>query len=59
MGPFLYRCLATGFLVQGHIPERDPKAEPGVEFEAITCIACGRLHFVNPETGALLGNEAE
>jgi len=52
MPTFLYRCPTTGFRVQGYIPG-------GVEdddvYEAVTCIACARVHMVNPKTGKVLG----
>lgn len=45
--PFLYRCPNTGRTVQGLTAEDT--------CEALTCLACRRLHFVNPATGKVLG----
>ena len=41
MPPFLYRCPATGYRVQGFVSEEIP-AE-GDSYEAITCIACQQV----------------
>jgi hypothetical protein len=52
MPPFLYRCPNTGQTVQGFTAEEMPKDT----YEAITCLACRRNHFVNP-TGKVLGED--
>jgi hypothetical protein len=49
MDAFLYRCPATGLRVQGWTADDGSDADNA--FEAVTCLACGRLHFVNPKTG--------
>ena len=55
MPPFLYRCPATGYRVQGFIAEE----LPADTYEAVACTACGRLHLVNPTTGKVLGEDDE
>jgi hypothetical protein len=47
---FVYRCSATGLKVQGHVADDliDTTYEP------VTCIACGRVHLVNPKSGKVL-----
>jgi len=57
MAPFVYRCPNTGLRVQGFIAE-DP-LDDGESYEAITCLACRRLHLVNPVTGRVLGEDDE
>jgi hypothetical protein len=57
MALFLYRCPTTGFQVQGWSADDDP--ENGEHFETVTCLACGRPHFVNPKNGRVLGAESE
>jgi hypothetical protein len=52
---FIFRCPATGLNVQHAVD--DDQDVPNNEFEAITCPACARLHFVNRKTGRLLGHE--
>ena len=54
MPSFIYRCPTTGFRVQGHVPEPTDEGK-GEQFEGITCLACKRIHLVNPKTGKLLG----
>jgi hypothetical protein len=53
MPTFLYRCPNTGQTVQGFTAEE----ADGDTYEAITCLACRRLHFVNPATGKVLGQD--
>jgi hypothetical protein len=54
MVQFIFKCPATGLNVQHAV---DDDQVPDNEFEAITCPACARLHFVNRKTGRLLGHE--
>lgn len=37
----------------------DDDDAPEDEYEAVTCKACARLHFLNLRTGRLLGQDAE
>jgi hypothetical protein len=48
MSAFLYLCPTTGQRVQGW-SSVDPAGEPGT-VEAIKCLACGRLHLIDPKT---------
>ncbi len=57
MAAFLSRCPATGRRVQG-FSDSDPR-EGSEEYEAITCLACAQVHFVNPGTGKVLGTEED
>jgi hypothetical protein len=57
MANFVFRCPATGFNVQ-HQLDDDPDIS-GNEYEATTCLACTRLHFVNRKTGKLLDQADE
>ena len=54
MRPFLYRCPNTRRQVQG-FSAVDPES-PG-DYEAITCLACAQVHFVNPASGKVLGED--
>jgi hypothetical protein len=54
MASFLYRCPAMGLNVQGWVAD-DPTERSDERFEPVTCIACTRIHLVNPETGKVLG----
>ena len=48
---FVYRCPATGLKVQGHIAHDLIDSEA---YEPVTCIACGRVHLVNPKSGKVI-----
>jgi hypothetical protein len=48
MATFLYRCPNTGLNVQGWSADEVPSSET---YEVVTCLACGRVHLVNPATG--------
>ena len=49
MGAFLYRYPVTGPRVQGWVA--DDGSDDNNASESVTCLACGRLHLVNPKTG--------
>lgn len=55
MTPFLYRCPNTGQIVQG-VSEESASDDT---YESIPCPACRQLHFVNPTTGKVLGEEKD
>jgi hypothetical protein len=55
MPPFLYRCPNTGQTVQGFAAEEISEDA----YEGMTCLACRQLHFVNPTTGKVLGEDAD
>lgn len=54
MPTFVYRCPTTGLRVQGWIAD-DPTDDEA--FEAVTCLACTRVHLVNPKTGKVIGED--
>jgi hypothetical protein len=58
MPVFLYRCPNTGLKVQGWVAD-DPDRGDDATYESVTCIACTRLHMVNPSTGRVLGSDDE
>lgn len=51
---FIYRCPATNYNVQGSVKDDWPKVE---EYAAMTCLACGQVHWVNPLNGKLRAEE--
>jgi hypothetical protein len=55
--PFLFRCPATGLNVQGY-SEKEQPPDGQRRYEGVQCLACQRFHYVNPETGRLLVEEA-
>jgi hypothetical protein len=52
MATFVYRCPATGLNVQGFVADDPDESAP---YEQVTCIACTRVHLVNPKNGKVLG----
>jgi hypothetical protein len=49
----VYRCPNTGKLVQAWTAE-DPY-ESDDAYESVRCVACRRVHMVNPNTGKVFG----
>jgi hypothetical protein len=56
MVPFLYRCPNTGKSVQSFSAE---EVEDDNTYTSVTCLACRQLHYVNPTTGKVLGENDE
>ena len=56
MAHVIIRCPRTGSNVQVWVPEDASTHQPDA-YEAVTCPACTRLHFVNKTTGKLLGDK--
>jgi hypothetical protein len=54
MATFLYRCPTTGLQVQGW-SAADPTEGDDDIYETVTCLACAKVHLVNPKTGKVLG----
>jgi hypothetical protein len=48
--PFLYRCPNTGLEVQGFVADDAAKAGG---LQPVTCLACTRLHLVDPKTAKI------
>ena len=54
MAAVIFLCPNMGVPVQGWFA--DDGAENGGEtYEGVTCLACRRVHMVNPRTGKILG----
>jgi hypothetical protein len=56
MATFIFRCPHTNQHVQGLWSAEDI-AEHGGSCIPVQCKACGRLHYVNPLSGQVLGND--
>jgi hypothetical protein len=52
--PILFECPQTGQKVQGVLAEETFGAGD-THYEAVSCLACSGVHFINAGTGALLG----
>jgi hypothetical protein len=57
MAPFIFICPNTNLNVQ-HSFDADDETAPDAEYEAITCPACTRIHFINLKT-RMLGQDTE
>ena len=58
MAPFILTCPNTNMSV-GHCFDDEDEDAPDTEYEAITCPACTRVHFINRKTCKLLGQDTE
>lgn len=57
MPVFIYRCPYTGLNVQGWVADDPELAEADATYVSVTCVACTRMHLVNPSTEKVLGSE--
>ncbi|WP_367116388.1 hypothetical protein [Bradyrhizobium sp.] len=55
MGNIVFRCPRTGLNVQHRLAEEASPDDPQCTYETVVCNACTRIHFINRETGKLLG----
>ena len=56
MATILFTCPATALRVQHWLDDGPDVPE---QYEAVVCPACTRLHFLNRQTGKLLGHEKD
>ena len=55
MSSFTYRCPKAGLRVQSFA-----STKPLVDgCERVECVACGRVHLVDPATGKVVGEDSE
>jgi len=52
--PILFNCPQTGEKVQGLVAERSDGFHDN-PYEAVSCLACSGVHFVDPVSGDVLG----
>jgi hypothetical protein len=60
MAVFLYQCPNTGKHVQGWIaddPAEDDPDDDADTYRSLACLACARVHLINPRTGKVLGGD--
>jgi hypothetical protein len=57
MANFIFRCPDTSFNVQCQVD--DGGDDDRDVYEAVRCLACDRLHFINRMTGRLLGDKED
>ena len=59
MAPFVFQCPATGMMVQEFRADNGAEADPQDSYLGIRCLACKRMHLVNPATGKVLAPGAD
>ncbi|MFX9373919.1 hypothetical protein ABTO04_19560, partial [Acinetobacter baumannii] len=52
--PIIFRCPSTSENVQHLLEDDDADDE---DYEAVECLACAKIHFINKATGKLLGEK--
>jgi hypothetical protein len=52
--PVLFNCPQTGHKVQGLVAE-EAFATNEPRYEAVNCLACAGIHFIDPARGTVLG----
>jgi hypothetical protein len=57
MKTFVFKCPITAQHVQGCVDEDDDSLDAD-DYRVITCLACQRIHRVNPRTRKVLGHVA-
>jgi hypothetical protein len=56
MAAFFFTCPVTRFRVQSWSDDDDP---PDDRYEGVDCLACTQVHFVDPKTGRVMGEEGD
>jgi hypothetical protein len=57
MAAFLFRCPATGMMVQGWRADDASAADTADSYVGVQCLACNRMHLINPSNGHALGSD--
>ena len=58
VGPFIFRCPATGLNVQ-HIFDEAPEADDDRVYVGVRCLACSGIHLVSRTTGRLVADKED
>ena len=58
VGPFIFRCPATGLNVQ-HLFEEAPETDDDRAYVGVRCLACSGIHLVSRKTGRLISDRAD
>jgi len=53
----MFRCPVKAVLVQAEAEEDSSSPDGRHVYKPIQCLACGRIHLVNPATGKLQSEE--
>jgi hypothetical protein len=56
MESFTFKCPNTSLRVQGFVAEAVSDKDT---YAPVQCVACSRVHYVNPKTGRVLGEDGD
>jgi hypothetical protein len=59
VGPFIFRCPATGLNVQHVFDDEAPETGDDRAYIGVRCLACTGIHLVNRKTGRLVSAGAD
>jgi hypothetical protein len=59
VGPFIFRCPATGLNVQHIFDDVTPSRENDRAYVGVRCLACSGIHLVSRTTGRLVGDKGD
>jgi hypothetical protein len=59
VGPFIFRCPATGLNVQHVFYDDGTHTEDALAYVGVRCLACTGIHLVSRKTGRLIADKAD
>ena len=59
VGPFIFRCPATGLNVQHVVDDEAPDTGDNWAYIGVRCLACTGIHLVNRKTDRLVSASAD
>ena len=57
VGPFIFRCPATGLNVQHVFEDELPEMGNERRYEGVRCLACTGIHLRRRKTGRLISDD--
>jgi hypothetical protein len=59
VGPFIFRCPATGLNVQHILDDEAPETGDARAYVGVRCLACSGIHLVSRKNGRLISDKAD
>ena len=59
VGPFIFRCSATGPKVQHIFDDEAPEPGHDRDYVGVRCLACTGIHLMNRNTGRLVSARSD
>ena len=59
VGPFIFRCPATGLNVQHVFDDEAPETSDERAYVGVRCLACSGIHLVSRKNGRLISDKAD